>query len=496
MGNNLSNTNMNKSINNSNIESRANINRTAMNKVITNMENDIKNSVNDQIVSNVSAVLTSTNILRIENLNCKNITIRNLRQTNIKDVVVNQNVDVQKETAIKQCLQVETAKAINNNRPQDALDMLGEFYDRSARLAGDLNAAQREQNKNFFNKENAGILTDKITNPAFGFGNTYNSTTSNTLYQNNSIKNFFGYNETTHDETVTNITNTTENLVKNLIVTDVSTTVEALNKILIANSKCNSLEIEDSSQLNNIKARIEQGVSIQNKTEISVEIQKNLNGSFQNCYKNLSDRYNTAREREGFAADEESTNLDNQFKPAQYGIHVLELSNLIAMIETRINGGDNDPELKDTVDCLKFQMYEKGVTFLQEKKDNADFRDGDFSTQDEEKLQRFKSKRDAAKERIGSKVCGENKYDVNEPMNNPPFFNNDGSLRENKVPGGGGGGDKFFLFKPPYLYILIGVASLLLIFILLKIFKKKKVVIKSSGNVENEVFEDYEEEFY
>ena len=74
--------------------------------------------------------------------------------------------------------------------------------------------------------------------------------------------------------------------------------------------------------------------SIKNKTEISVEIQKNLNGSFQNCYKNLSDRYNTAREREGFAADEESTNLDNQFKPAQYGIHVLELSNLIAMIES------------------------------------------------------------------------------------------------------------------------------------------------------------------
>ena len=227
-----------------------------------------------------------------------------------------------------------------------------------------------------------------------------------------------------------------------------------------------------------MKGKIRQGISVKNKTTIAVEIQKNLNGSFQNCYKNLSDRYNEAREREGFSADEESTAIDNQFKPSQYGIHVLELSNLIALIQTRINNGDNDPELKNTVDCLKFQMYEKGVSFLEEKRDNAEFRDGDFSSQDEQKLQSFKSKRDAAKERIGSKVCGENKYDVSEPLKEPPFFNNDGSLRENNVPGGGIGGggssDKFFLFRPPYLYILIGVSTLLLIFILLKIFKKRK----------------------
>ena len=238
MGNKFSSRNMNRSINRSSIESRANINRSSINKLLTNMENDIKNSVNDQIVSNVSAVLTSSNILRIENVNCSNVTIRNLRQTNIQDVDVDQSIDVQKETAIKQCLELETARAINNNRPQDALDMLGEFYDRSAKLAGDLNSSQRELNKNFFSKENAGILTDKITNPAFGFGNTYNQTSSNTLYNNNSIKNFFGYNETTHDENVTNITNTTENLVSNLIVSDVSTTVDSLNEILVRNAKC------------------------------------------------------------------------------------------------------------------------------------------------------------------------------------------------------------------------------------------------------------------
>ena len=119
-------------------------------------------------------------------------------------------------------------------------------------------------------------------------------------------------------------------------------------------------------------------------------------------------------------------------------------------------------------------MYDKGVNFLEEKRDNPDFRDGDFSADDEQKLQRFKSRRDAAKERIGSKVCGENKYNINKPLTEPPFFNNDGSLRENNVPGGGVGGgnnDKFFLFRPPYLYILIGVATLLLIFILLKIFR-------------------------
>ena len=43
-------------------------------------------------------------------------------------------------------------------------------------------------------------------------------------------------------------------------------------------------------------------------------------------------------------------------------------------------------------------------------------------------------------------------------MKDPPFFNNDGTLKENKVPGQDKS-DKFFLFRPPYLYILIGVAS-------------------------------------